>query len=500
MANERHSIHNRCASRSVLVLRNRDILFSVQFEIDTRMTSDAILGRTPRPLKNRLYVMMFLQYFVQGSYLPIISLYLQDGLGFTSTQLGIFGSALAVGPILSPFVLGQMVDRHFSTERVLTFCHAVGGIIMLVLYALGNRWLGDFDLFWPAFLLGTIYSTLYIPTLMLTNSLTFHHLADRDREFPMIRLWGTVGFVAPAWMIEAFLLKGLKGAELTDARGIALAVAGVAGLVMAGYSMTLPHTPPQKTADDDGFAPGKVTGLLRGRTFLMLTLVSLIVAVVHKFYFVWNSPFLNMILEKGEVTGPFEQRISSIGQISEVAIMAGLAFSIVRLGYKWTMFVGTIAYLVRCLMFAFASIHEGPFAVTMTIVCLGQALHGVCFGCFMAVAYMFVDKIASKDVRGSMQTFYGTFVIGLGFFIGGFIAGKLGEIMSRAADVAPFRDSLGIQSQAGLVEFIPKDANQTILRDWPGIWLSCAVLAVIACVAFALFFPSTKSAESSESS
>ena len=450
------------------------------------------LTLTPAPLKRRLYLMMFIQYFVQGSYLPIISRYLEQSLGFTPNQLGVFGAALAVGAMLAPFVLGQLVDRHFATERVLVACHATGGIIMLILYGLGNGWLGN-SVFWPAIILGTIYSTLYMPTLMLTNSLTFHHLKNRDREFPMIRVWGTIGFVVPAWMIEAVLLKDLKGDELVAARGIALLVAGVAGLVMAGYSLTLPHTPPEKKADDADFAPGKVAVLLRGRTFLMLTIVSLIVAVVHKFYFVWNSPFLGMILEKGNIESAWEQRISSIGQISEVAIMAGLAFSIARIGFKWTMFVGTVAYLVRCLLFTFASVTDASFGFVMTLTCLGQALHGVCFGCFLAVAYMYVDKISSSDLRGSMQTFYGTFVIGAGFFVGGFISGWIGELFSRPVGTTPLRETWGFTSTAGLVEFVQERNNVSVemIRDWPAIWLSCAVMGVIACVAFALLFPST---------
>src|SRR5690606_23962178 len=123
----------------------------------------------------------------------------------------------------------------------------------------------------------------------------FHHLVNRDREFPFVRLWGTIGFVFPAWVVEFWWLRGLEGQELVDARGFTLALAGIAGLVMGVYCLTLPSTPPpNKNARD--FAPGKVIGLLRQRNFLALVVVSFGIAIVHNFYFVWNSPFLKDVL------------------------------------------------------------------------------------------------------------------------------------------------------------------------------------------------------------
>ena len=139
-------------------------------------------GRTQRSLKLRLCGMMFLQYFVQGCYLPIASLYVEQTLGFSARQVGIFGSALAVGPLFAPFVLGQLVDRHFATQRVVAFCHFVAGVLMIALYLQEGVW--------PVIILGTIYSVLYVPTMMLTNALAFHHLKDRDKEFPIVRLPG----------------------------------------------------------------------------------------------------------------------------------------------------------------------------------------------------------------------------------------------------------------------------------------------------------------------
>ncbi len=437
---------------------------------------------TPLPMRQRLYVMMFLQYFVQGSYLPIISVYLQDALGFDSRQLGVFGAALAVGPTVAPFFVGLIVGRHVWTEIVLAFCHLLGGVIMLLLYFQTG--------FLPVVILGAFYSALYVPSLMLTNSLAFHHLRNRDAEFPGVRLWGTIGFVIPAWVVELYFLHGLSGDELNIRRGVVLLLAGGAGVLMAAYSLTLPHTPPAKS-DKKDLAPGKVLAGLRHRDFLTLVLVSFIVAVSHKFFFVWNSPFLRDVLKQGGVTGAWEQRISSIGQVFEVAVMAVLGLMVLKLGFKRTMLIGALAYMARCLIFAFAitADGEGAFPAVMSLVCAGQALHGLCFGCFLAAAYMYVDRISPPDVRGSMQNFYGTFVIGVGMFLGGFVSGQIGESFTRPASEATWRLALGIESQAGIVRFVDQATNVEMMRDWVGIWLAGTLIAAFAAAAFAITFP-----------
>ncbi len=416
---------------------------------------DKKLHYTPLPLQMRLWLMMFLQYFVQGCYLPVASVYVEKALGFSGLQVGIFGALLAVGPLLTPVLLGQIVDRHFATQKVLGICHILAGLLMLVLFTQTN--------IWSVMILGAVYSTLYVPTMMLTNSLAFHHLHNREREFPWVRAFGTLGFIVPAYLVEFWWLRGLAGEELNAARGIIFALSGTMGLAMGVYSLSLPHTPPQQR-DDRRFAPGVVIGLLRHRYFLMFIVISFVIAITHQFFFVWNSVFLRAILDSGGITGAFEQSISSIGQICELAVMAVLGFGIARFGFKLTMLVGAVAYALRCVLFALVFSLDPPFAGKMALACVGQAMHGFCFGCFLAAAYMFVDRIASVDIRGSMQAIYGTFVIGLGFFVGGFVSGAIGQSFT-----------VGSGDEA--------------VRDWTGIWLSSAALAVVCVAGLILFFP-----------
>src|SRR5262249_51771739 len=151
--------------------------------------------------------------------------YLQDGLKFSPVQVGVFVAALAVGPLAAPFVVGQLVDRYLPTERVLAFCHLAAGALMLTLYTQAD--------FGPVVAIGTLYSVLYVPTLMLANARALHQLRRSEREFPPVRLWGTVGYVAPAFLIELVLLRGLTGEALNVGRGVAFLVAGSAELVLA---------------------------------------------------------------------------------------------------------------------------------------------------------------------------------------------------------------------------------------------------------------------------
>jgi len=408
-------------------------------------------AHTTWAIRFRLFLMMFLQYFIQGSYLPVVSVYVQDALGFSSKEVGYFGAALAVGPLFASFLVGQLVDRHFATQYVLAASHLAGGVVMLLLY-----WQQEF---WPVVILGTLYSVLYFPSLMLTNSLAFTHLKDRDREFPFVRLFGTIGFVLPAFAVEVLWLRGLAGDELDHARGVVFLFAGVVGVVMALYSLTLPHTPPARQAES--FAPGVVLGMLRRRDFAVLVGVSFFVALVHKFYFVWNSPFIKYVLAG---RGAYEQRISSIGQIFEVLVMAALGLMIKRIGFKWTFVAGATAYAARCLVFTLAIEFTDQFPIAITLTCLGQALHGFCFACSLAAAFIFVDRRSPPDVRGSMQNFYGTFVLGLGLFVGGIVSGNVGEYFTSEA--------LGEK-----------------VHNWQGIWLSCGALAAACVVGLIVLFP-----------
>lgn len=413
-------------------------------------------------LLTRLSLMMFLQYFVQGAYLPIASVYVEKALGFSSYQVGLFSAALAVGPIVAPFIFGELADRWYASERVMAVCHLLGGILMI--------WLWKEQRTTPVIILGTLYSILYVPTILLTNSLAFRHLRNSDMEFPWIRLFGTIGYIVPAFLIEVWWLRDLRGAELESARSIAFAISGFAGIAMGLYCLTLPSTPPAREKHD--YAPAAVMSLLRQRGFLVLVIVSFLIAMVHIIILTWYSPFLKYILAT-ENLGAWEQRISSVGQMCEIGVFVILGLIIKSFGLKRTMLLGLTSYMVRALLLCVVFMFDMPFAARITLATASQALHGFCFVCFMAVAYMYVDKVAPRDARGSMQTLYGVFTLSLGFFVGGLLAGDLAAYFSTGE-------------------------SGSEVRDWPSIWLCCAALSGLCVVLFAVFFPKLQTDGSAE--
>jgi MFS family permease len=159
------------------------------------------------------------------------------------------------------------------------------------------------------------------------------------------------------------------------------------------------------------------------------------------------------------------------------------------------MLAGIVAYTARCLIFAVVFGFGLPFEGKLALAALGQALHGFCFGCFLAAAFMYIDRAVGKDLRGSMQTLYGTTVLGIGFFVGGWIGGRVGEVFTTGAGAEPFRRMFGVTGDAGIVAFTAKD-NEVLYRDWPGVWLTCAIIAAVALAIFAAAFPRTPGEES----
>jgi MFS family permease len=287
-------------------------------------------------------------------------------------------------------------------------------------------------------------------------------------EFPWIRLFGTLGYIVPAYVIELWWLRGLAGPALDHARAVAFMISGIAGIAMGFYCVTLPHTPPAPKKKD--YAPGVVISLLRRQDFLVLIVVSFLIAMVHQFVVAWYSPFLRNILDTGN-WGAWEQRISSVGQMCELGVLAALGLMIKSLGFKRTMLLGLTAYLLRAMLFTTVFMFDMPFTARIWLAGAGQALHGFCFGCFMAVGYMYVDKVASKDVRGSMQTLYGVFVLSLGFFVGGLLGGVV-------------------------VDRFTTGEGATAVHDWNRIWLSCVGMCVLCVILFAVFFPKAQADQS----
>lgn len=388
-------------------------------------TASAILREPALDLTStRLALMMFLQYAVWGAWLPIVGTYLSQHLGFTPGEITwVVGTAGAVGALLAPFIAGQIADRFFSAERFLAIAMIAGGVVIFVLadrrtYA---EWL------W----LSVLYSVIYMPTIPLSNSLAFAHLRHPEVQFPPVRMWGTIGWIAVSWVFPmVWLQTGLKpqwmppflvGSEVPDVLprlADAFRLSGILSVLYGLYCFTLPHTPPHKSGQKIAFV--KAFRLLGRPGLAVLTLAALPIAIIHTLYFVNTSAFLTSL---PGVRAADVQPAMSIGQFSEIFVLAGLGLLLRSLGFRTVLALGCAAYVLRFAIFALG-------APTWLVVG-SQALHGVCFACFYAAAFIYVERVSPADVRHSAQTVFGIVILGIGPLLAGPVGDAIGDFATR---------------------------------------------------------------------
>jgi nucleoside transporter len=347
-----------------------------------------------RPVTVRFFVMMLLEFFIWGAWLPLIWTYMGN-LGFSGTEIALVGSTFAIASIVAIFFGNQFVDRTFAAERFMAGSHLVGGLAMIGLF-----FTKDFPLF---FFLMLVHSICYVPTISVANSLAFSHLKDATREFGRVRMGGTVGWILASWPLY-FLLQGVEGVAQQRALSYIFIVAGIASLLLAAFSLTLPHTPPRKANGTERLAWREGFRVLRSTPFLMiLFIVTFIDATIHNGYFLLAGGFLASIGIRPENIMP----VMSLGQVAEILTMLVLGYFLRRLGWKWTMTLGILGHAVRFLAFAFLSEH-------IAVMVLVQLLHGICYAFFFATLYIFIDFAFPKDMRTSAQGLFNLLVIGIG--------------------------------------------------------------------------------------
>jgi MFS family permease len=350
----------------------------------------------------RLWLMMVLEFAIWGAWLPLIWGYmgakLEDGgLGFSGSQIAWVGSAFAIASIVGIFFSSQFADRTFAAERFMAASHLIGGLAMLGLY-----WAKDFPTFFGLML---VHALFYVPTISVSNSLAFAHMKDAQKEFGIVRMGGTIGWILVAWPLY-FILEGKSGAEAMSASRTIFLIAGGLSLVLAAYSLVLPHTPPKPAkAGEGGFAWLKAAKFLAKPYLAVLFLVTFIDAVIHNGYFVMAGDFLG---SKAVGLAPkWIMPVMSIGQVAEIATMAVLGTVLAKLGWKTTMILGILGHAARFAVFALMPQNQ---AVIIAV----QVLHGICYAFFFATLYIFIDAAFPKDVRSSAQSLFNLLVLGLG--------------------------------------------------------------------------------------
>jgi nucleoside transporter len=394
--------------------------------------SHAVALAAPMPLQLRvqLSTMMFLQYAIWGAWLPLLWSYLYGHLHFEPSQIGNMFAVGALGAIIAPFLAGQLADRYFSTEKFLGFSHLIGGVLV---------WqLGSLETYGQFLLFSFVYSLVYSPTLSLTNSLAFHHLPDRDRDFGRVRVWGTVGWIVVGislaqWLLHRYTPAGAdeQATLVAQTAGMADAfrLSGILGIIMGFFCFLLPHTPPSKGRKTN--ASLEALGEIKKNPLLTLFLLAVPISCIHQFYFVHTGLFLGSFQASAKglfkvinaIFGVGGSGLMTVGQFSELAVLSVIPFLAKRWSRKTLLGIGIIAYGLRMSLFAYvnqivAATGLGP----VPILIAGVAMHGFSFGCFIFVAFMVVDEQTTGDVRASAQSLFNLVIVGVGVIVGSKIA------------------------------------------------------------------------------
>jgi nucleoside transporter len=357
-------------------------------------------------LRLNLSLMMFLEFAVWGSWYVVFYPYLK-GNGFSDEQAGALIGNFALGAIFSSLFAGYIADRFFASERMMAVLHLVGAGLLYWMAQIQNK-----DDYWLLFAVSLAYSLLYNPTLTLANAITFRHVPDATRDFPGIRVLGTLGWIAVGFLIDGLFASGRGTAA--DTNGPLLLAAGFS-VVLGLYCLLLPHTPPSaRTADAIPFL--KAVGLFKDFSFAVFFGVSFIITIVLAFYFTSTSAFLK---EAAGVTQIGSTML--IGQVCELIFLPLLPLFLWRLGMKWVLALGMLCWGIRYALFS----EGGPQGLPFALVIAGVALHGLCFDFFFAAGFIHVDNEAPRDIRASGQALFSFLSYGVGMWLGSLLAGKL---------------------------------------------------------------------------
>ena len=401
-------------------------------------------------IRFQLSTMMFLEFFVWGAWYVTLSTYLATTLRFDGTQIGLAYGAFAIAAMISPFFVGMIADRFFPTERVLAVLHLLGAALLYYLSTIQQ-----FSLFYPVII---AYTLCFMPTIALTNSLSFHHMDNPGKEFPGVRVLGTI-----AWIIVGSVIGYLN----IESEATPILIASGTSVLMGLYCFTLPHTPPKSKGEKASWKD--IIGLdalklMKEPSFAILFVASLLICIPLSFYYSFANLFLNNI-EVQNAAGKM-----TMGQMSEIVFLLLMPFFFRRFGYKIMLMVGMACWSARYLLFMYGNATE-----LIGMLYAGIILHGICYDFFFVTGQIYVDERAPQHIKNAAQGLITFATYGVGMFIGSVLSGLVADSYTTINEV-----------------------SGDPIYQWDSIWLIPAVLAGGVLVLFAIFFHEKTKAEIQE--
>ncbi|MBI5914989.1 MAG: nucleoside permease [Bacteroidetes bacterium] len=392
----------------------------------------------------QLSVMMFLNFFIWGAWFVTMGTYLGTDLKASGTEIGIAYGTQSWGAIIAPFIIGLIADRFFAAQKILGVLHLLGAVLMWYISSAPS-----FGQFFPALL---VYMILYMPSIALVNSISFKQMANPEKEFPSIRVLGTIG-----WIVAGMII-GWLAWEKTGSLELTFKMTAIASVVLGILSFTLPNTPPpkagQKVSIGDVLGVDAL-GMLKNRSYLVFFIASIAICIPLAFYYSFANPFLN---ELGVESAASKQ---SWGQVSEIVFMLIMPVLFLRWGVKRMLLVGMSAWILRYILFAY-----GDNGAQYWMLFVGILLHGICYDFFFVTGQIYTEKFAGEKFKSAAQGLITLATYGVGMLIGYSISG------------------------------VVADANLTgeNMHNWLNIWLVPAAIAGAVLLIFALMFREKKPA------
>ena len=393
----------------------------------------------------QLSAMMFLEFFIWGAWFVTLGTFLINNLQATGAETGAVFSTQSWGAIIAPFIIGLIADRYFNAEKILAILHLLGAVLMYQMYTAT-----DVSVFYPYVL---VYMILFMPTLALVNSISFNQMKDTGKEFPKVRVWGTIGWIVAGLAISfVFLWDSAENVKAGLMKNTFL-LASIASLILGIFSFTLPKTPPT-VAKGTKVKVSEILGLdalklLKDKNFLIFFIASILICIPLAFYYQYANPFLQDI----GVTNPTAKM--SLGQFFEVFFLLMLPFIFKKFGFKITILAGMLAWAVRYALFAYGNADDLYFMLIIGII-----LHGICYDFFFVSGQIYTDAKAGPKFKSAAQGLITLATYGVGMLIGYEIAGLIADAYKTGENAF----------------------------DWKMIWIIPSIIALAVFILFALFF------------